>query len=246
MLAKSVYDAGVRLSPLLDFEDAKTTARILGGEYVDVDKPFEPGNVYTQVAPFATVPSWMRQFMFRILKSNEIAVYLYIITFAQNPGAQIAWVSLREMQRDFGFSNRHGLCAAIEQLIELGFLLKMKGRVAKSKTEHDRSVYQRPSSMYTLLTLLRIGAIDGTFNPSEKAARRARRGGPTPTSKRQIERSMRGAIQTMLGPEPTKKYLHTPAAQKAQYLIGALVAQLTNQMRLAGASQDSINGITGT
>jgi hypothetical protein len=44
---------------------------------------------------------------------------LYIATFAQKPG--IAWVSLREMQRDFGFSNRHELIAAIEQLIELGF-----------------------------------------------------------------------------------------------------------------------------
>jgi hypothetical protein len=98
--------------------------------------------------------------------------------------------------------------------------------------------------MYTLLTLLRAGAIDGSFNPSGKAARRARRGGAALSSKRQIERSMRGAIQTMLGPEPTKKYLHTPAAQKAQYLIGALVAQVTNEMRLAGASQDSINAVT--
>lgn len=56
--AKPVDGTGVGLG-ILDFEDAKTTARKLGGDFVDVDK---------------AAPAWMRQFMFRILKSNEVAV----------------------------------------------------------------------------------------------------------------------------------------------------------------------------
>jgi hypothetical protein len=41
----------------LDDDDARTIARILGSEYVDVENPFDPGNVYKQIAPFTTVPA---------------------------------------------------------------------------------------------------------------------------------------------------------------------------------------------
>lgn len=99
--------------------------------------------------------------------------------------------------------------------------------------------------MYTLLTLLRAGAIDGNFNPSSKAARRARRGRAPLSSKRQIEKSMLQALSTMLGDDWSKAYLQTPVAEKNQFLIGAFVTRLTYEMNLAGASQHSIQSIAG-
>jgi hypothetical protein len=230
-----------------DPSDASTITPILSSEYVDVEKPYDPGNVYEQVAPFTTIPAWMRSFMFRILKSNEVAVYLYISTYAQKPG--IAYVSLREMQRDFGFSNRHELIAAIEQLVDLGFLLRKKGRVARSKTEHDRSVYQRPSVAFTMSKLLTAGAIDGSFNPTPRAARRARRGSAPLRGRRPIERPMLQALDALLGGPTLSAYLHQPGTEKAQFLIAALDAKLEkdrNAAAIAAATVKVLAKETGT
>jgi hypothetical protein len=176
--------------------------------------------------------------MFRILKSNEVAVYLYISTFAQKPG--IAWVSLREMQRDFGFSNRHELIAAIEQLVDLGFLLRKKGRVARSKTEHDRSVYQRPSVIFTLSTLLTAGAIDGTFNPTLKAARRARRGSAQLRNRRPIDKPLLQALAALLSASTVSAYLHKPIAEKAAFLIDAFNAKLAQERSAAAIAASTV------
>lgn len=53
---------------IFNADDAMTIARILGSEYVDVEMPFDLGNVYEPMAPFTTVPAWLRPFMFRVLK----------------------------------------------------------------------------------------------------------------------------------------------------------------------------------
>lgn len=137
------------------------------------------------------------------------------------------------MQRDFGFSNRHELIAAIEELVKLGFLLRKKGRVARSKTEHDRSVYQRPSVTFTLLTLLKVGAIDGAFNPTQKAARRARRGSAPLRNRRQIEKPMLQALEALLGRQSLASYLHAPGTEKAQFLTAALEAKLARDRSVA-------------
>ena len=243
VVGKSSIPGEKKVDPLegldiFDPDDALKIARIIGSDYVDVEVPFDNGNVYEQVVPFTTVPAWMRPFMFRILKSNEVAIYLYVATYAQKPG--IAWVSLREMQRDFGFSNRHELISAIEQLVDYGFLLKKKGRVARSKTEHDRSVYQRPSVVFTLSQLLTVGAIDGSFNPTSKAARRARRGSAPLRSRRHIEKPMLQALETILGGPTLSAYLHKAVTEKAPFLITALNARLALSRGTAEAASRSV------
>jgi len=128
------------------------------------------------------------------------------------------------------------VAASLRQLVELGFFVKRKGRVARSKTEHDRNVYQRPSVAHTLLTLLKAGSIDGTFNPSPKAARRARRGSASLRGRRQIEKPMLQALDVLLGSKDRAAYLHAPDTEKAQFLIKALDVHSTKKRELAIAA----------
>ena len=199
-------------------------ARVYGGEFVDVEVPFDPGNVWEIVGPFTPLAAWMRPFLFRVLKPREIAVYLHICSYMQQ--AAISYVSLRELQRDFGLTNRHQLIDAIGQLDRLGFLLRKKGRVAKSRTEHDRNIFQRPSLEYTLLKLLEEDAIDGFFHPTATAIGRNRRPAIAPPSGKYIDKGILRALDSLIGAASVKKYMNTPAAEKVQVLKLFLATKL--------------------
>jgi hypothetical protein len=201
-------------------------ARVHGGEYIDVEEPFDPGNTFTIAGTFTAVPDWLRRFMYRILKPQEIAVYLYVCSFMQRP--QVSWVSLREMQRDFGLTNRHELISAINELERLGFLLRTKGRVAKSRTEHDRNIFQRPALAYTLLTLLEQDAIDGHFHPTVRAVHRTRRQSAPMPKRKGFNPSFLTALAEITDTPTVKRYLNTPDADKSTMLHAALSNQLAH------------------
>lgn len=201
--------------------------RKIGTRYIDVEQPFEAGNVWDiEGTSFTAVPNWWRPFLYRVLKPNELAIYLYICSYAQKPG--IAYVSLREMQRDFGLTNRHELIAATRELVRLGFLLLEKGRVAKSRTEHDRNIFQRPSMTHTLLRLLERGVIDGEFRVTSLGKRRTGRTSPkAPTRAGSfIDKTLLRGLAGILGADIVGEYLNTPTGRRSAYLKSALKAKL--------------------
>ena len=224
-----------------EFETAST-------KYVDVSSPFDPGNVWKIHGVFTPIPAWMRPFMFRILKPREIAVYVYICSYMRL--AAISYVSLREMQRDFGLTNRHELIDACDNLERLGFLLRKKGRVAKARTEHDRSIYQRPALAHTLLTLLREEAIDGLFHPTVRACSRMGKGkGKTPPSVgKYIDKSLLAALGELIGKASVKNYLNKPTSAKATFLESVLVEKLADLRVLSSTeiAQDANTATTGS
>ena len=215
----------------------------LSGRYVDVALPFDGGNVWKSHGVFTQVPAWMRSFLYRILKPREIALYIYICSYMRLAG--ISYVSLREMQRDFGLTNRHELIESISNLERLGFLLRKKGRVAKARTEHDRNIYQRPSIAHTLWTLLDEDAIDGLFHPTVRACLRANTGkAPIPTGK-YIDRSLLGALAELISKSSLKFYLSKSTSTKASCLKALLRAKLDELQTLASLEK-STSDTTGS
>jgi hypothetical protein len=128
---------------------------------------FDPGNVWgsdLKTAPFFVIPSWWRRFLFRVLSARNFAVYAYVISVCDRNG--IAYPSPEQIASDLDVKSRVIVNRALDDLVDLGFLLRTEERV-RIRRAMKRTVFQRPAPSFTLLRLLQKGLIGGDLFPPD-------------------------------------------------------------------------------
>ncbi len=192
-------------------------------------RSIDPGNLFdvegTQFVPF---PLWIREFFFLILKPHEVRIFLYIISsVGLRPSAP---VSLREMQRALGLSHRKDLIAAIDVLLEYGFLLREQGIVADLSIGLERAVFQRPRQAYTLLRLLELGMVDSTFHATIKAQRRVRKARKL-KKEAVVDRQVYYMLERLLGNDFVQVFESTPEGARLDLLASKLRTKVQDDRR---------------
>lgn len=192
-------------------------------------RSIDPGNLFdvegTQFVPFLL---WMREFFFLILKPHEIQAFLYVISsVGLRPSAP---VSLREMQRALGLSHRKDLIAAIDVLLEYGFLLREEEVGADLSIAPDRAVFQRPRQAYTLLRLLELGIIDSTFHATIKAQRRVRKARQLKKDAL-VDRQVYYMLERLLGNDFVQVFESAPEDARLDLLTSKLRTKVQNERR---------------
>lgn len=192
-------------------------------------RSIDPGNLFdvegTQFVPF---PLWIREFFFLILKPHEVRVFLYIISsIGLWPSAPVA---LREMQRALGLSRRKDLVAAIDVLLEYGFLLREEAIVGDVGTSLERAVFQRPGQAYTLLRLLELGLLDSTFHATIKAQRRVRKARKL-KKEAPVDRQIYYMLERLLGNDFVQLFERTPEGARLDLLASSLRTKVQNNRR---------------
>jgi len=196
-------------------------------------KPIDPGNVYRdlQDAYYVPFPTWWRRFVFRALSPRDIAVYLYVCTY-MGP-LQLSHPTIRTISDDLGTTNRHGVTASLQKLVDLGFLVRQQRTVSQDNL-HPRYLYQRPSPEYTLVTLLQSGYINGYLQPTAKTKRRTQEQIPGRIDRR-LGKIFEEPIREMIGAEPFAEYGATRGeTSRREYLLEKLQTRL-NEMRNIGS-----------
>lgn len=128
---------------------------------------FDVGNIWgadTKTAPFFTVPSWWRRFIFQVLSPRHFAVYAYVVSVCDRHG--IAYPAPEQIASDLNVKSRIIINRALDDLVSLGFLLRTEERI-RIRRGMKRNVFQRPSPTYTLLALLRSGHIGADLFPPD-------------------------------------------------------------------------------
>jgi len=143
-------------------------------EPLDPDRGFlDRGNAYANSAvpaPYATVPSWLRRSFFQVLTPRQFGALMYIYMVSNKQGVSFALTE--QIMADLGIRKRDTIAEALNALIDLGFLLHKRMRVALGR-DALRSVYQRPATEFTLLRLLEKKLIDGSLYATDERATRS-------------------------------------------------------------------------
>lgn len=186
----------------------------------------DPGNLFdVEGIQFVPFPLWIREFFFLILKPHEIRVFLYIIgSVGIRPSAS---VTLRDVQRALGLSRRKDAIAAIDVLLEYGFLLREDGIALDRGTGLERAVFQRPRQAYTLLRLLELGMLDSTFHATDKARRRVRKAQKL-KKETVVDRQIYYMLERLLGNDFVQVFESTPDAARLDLLASSLRTKVQN------------------
>lgn len=118
----------------------------------------EPENVWhhRDVAPYTPFPSWWREFVFRVLRPNELAAYLAICCYVSREG--VAYADIDRLTNDLGLKGPKRVRAAVETLQKYRFLIV--GEQPMGKKGQLRPVFQRPLIHDTLIALIDARLID--------------------------------------------------------------------------------------
>lgn len=126
----------------------------------------ERNSLSTVPPPFFAVPSWWRRFIFRLLTPRDLAVYVYICSLL-GPKAT-AFPTYEQIAYELGLTTTEPIVASVRRLEKFGFIMRVLRRLHGRKTATRRTIYQRPTAEFTLLTLLKGGFIDGNLFPKGK------------------------------------------------------------------------------
>jgi hypothetical protein len=111
--------------------------------------------------PFTEIPAWWSGFLFHVLNTRQLSVYLYLSMLSDATGT--CHPTSKQIRQDLGLSSLTIIFEAMSVLENYGFVLRRRGAVAGSNTR--RNVYQRPSCEYTVLRLLQLERLDGSLRP---------------------------------------------------------------------------------
>jgi hypothetical protein len=135
--------------------------------------PEAPSNVTLSVVPpFFAVPSWWRRFLFWTLRPREVTVYLYVLSLLDKTG--IAFPTQEQMAYELNLAGTEPISQALTILERNGFLMRRRSRLAGRQTSSARTIYWRPATEFTLVTLLDREKIDGRLYPASKTAEQVR------------------------------------------------------------------------
>lgn len=115
----------------------------------------DPTNVF-DTKPLVGMPAWWRTFIFHVLNSRQLSVYMYLVMLMDGEAA--CSPTVEEIAREVGLLSTTMVFEAINALEQNGFILR--ARTASPLARARRNIYQRPSCEYTILRLLRTGKID--------------------------------------------------------------------------------------
>lgn len=110
-------------------------------------------------APYFTFPSWWRPFIFQVLSTRQLSIYLYLCTLFSETGT--AYPLKTQIAEDMGIRNRGVVDEALEHLEVTGFLISEKRSLNRERGRVRRTIYQRPAIEFTLLRLLDKRLING-------------------------------------------------------------------------------------
>jgi len=184
-----------------------------------------PGNLYKNHGLFVCIPSWWQTFLFRVLKPNELAVYLHICSVIELNASFP--VSLGTIAHDLGLSGRNDVINAIKALEDLGFIIREVGYVSGKLGALPQSVFQRPSIPYTIARLLDQDIIDASLRPTAKGVKRVRASRKVKTEADQLIFAARNGLEKLLSEDFVEALERSPKnakAQKRRKLITALQA----------------------
>jgi hypothetical protein len=176
---------------------------------------FDPGNQFSNdvVPPYFVLPGYWRQFIFRILKPRDLAVYFYISALSDKHG--IAYPSLAQMQDELEIYSSTTLTSAIGRLEDNGFILRRRGVLPRQNSAKHQNIYQRPSPHFTLLKLLQLKKIDGDLRPITQST--------DDQSSSKMSKPAQTSLRKLLGERLYRDFegLET-AADRASFLIESL------------------------
>ena len=197
----------------------------------------EPGNQYPtpgEVAPFASLPTWWRRMIFRVLNPREFAVYMYLVMM-MDAGNSIAYPLVESMRRDMGLHSDSAIFEALGSLERLGFIRRRRSALPNRSSRVTRNIYQRPAPEFTLLTLLKRAeregekGIDAFLNPITGPLKTA----PSADEITAIPKDVLPGLKRLLG-DDFDDYAHTEDVYKREVLIRLLEERLAERRRLGG------------
>jgi hypothetical protein len=122
----------------------------------------DPANSYNDVCkPFTVIPAWWSGFLFHVLNTRQLSVYLYLSMLSDDSGS--CHPTTNQIRQDLGLSSLTIIFDAMSVLETYGFMMRQRRIVPGSNGR--RNVYQRPSCEYTILRLLRSERLDGLLRP---------------------------------------------------------------------------------
>jgi hypothetical protein len=122
----------------------------------------DPANSFNDVCkPFTEIPAWWSGFLFHVLNTRQLSVYLYLSMLADGDGT--CHPTTNQIRQDLGLSSLTIIFDAMSVLEAYGFVLRRRQTVPGSTSR--RNVYQRPSCEFTVLRLLQSERLDGLLRP---------------------------------------------------------------------------------
>jgi hypothetical protein len=123
----------------------------------------DPANSFNDVCkPFTEIPAWWSGFLFHVLNTRQLSVYLYLSMLADGTGT--CHPTTNQIRQDLGLSSLTIIFDAMSVLETYGFVLRRRQAVPGSNSR--RNVYQRPSCEFTVLRLLQTERLDGRLRPA--------------------------------------------------------------------------------
>ncbi|GAC1425004.1 MAG: hypothetical protein NVSMB5_19240 [Candidatus Velthaea sp.] len=123
----------------------------------------DPTNRYSdECKPYAEVPAWWSGFLFHVLNTRQISLYLYLSLLSSNTGA--CHPTTKQIRQDLGLASLTIVFESMSVLEQYGFILRQRRKVEYLNSR--RNIYQRPSCEFTVLRLLEYGKIDGLLRPT--------------------------------------------------------------------------------
>lgn len=116
----------------------------------------DPRNVFKTGGRLAGIPPWWRSFVFQVLNGRQLSVYLYLLTLMGEDG--YCSPTMRQIAADLGLMGATMVFDAMNVLESYGFILRSRN-TAVSDSGARRNRYQRPSTQFTVLHLLRSNRI---------------------------------------------------------------------------------------
>ncbi len=204
---------------------------------------YDPGNQYpkepTEIAPFATIPSWWRGFIFHVLRPREFSVYMFLAMKSDGQHA-VMYPRGEEIRAAMGMKSDSQIYEAVSSLEKLGFIRKRVLTLPNRTLRFPRNVYQRAAPEFTLLELLK------RTDPSNSEGRNGDKGidelirpgtWPAPVPEFGVinlpPNDVIPGLKRLLGEEYID-YSTTPDTDKREVLNGLLQERLDRRRRQGG------------
>jgi hypothetical protein len=201
---------------------------------------YEPGNQYPrpgEIAPFTSVPVWWRRFIFKVLRSREFAIYLYI-AMKMDAEHAVAYPPAREIQEAMDLKSDSAVFDALRTLEDMGFLRRRTRQLPNRTSRLHRNVYQRAAPEFTLLRLLertgpegRLG--DKGINELFDFCRCPSPPLPDPHATTEVPRDVAAGLKRLLG-ATYDDYAFTEDGSKREALTTVLRERLEQRLREGG------------
>ncbi len=129
----------------------------ISGLIIDPDNRFS-----NECKPYAEIPAWWSGFLFHVLNTRQLSLYLYLSMLSGESG--VCHPTTKQIRQDLGLASLTIVFDAMAALEDAGFILRQRRNIEALNSR--RNIYQRPACEYTILRLIRMGRIDGLLRPT--------------------------------------------------------------------------------